>query len=126
MIWTIITPVIMVLFIIASNRLMYGDDFLCVDCALVASVICAIVAGAASFTMLLVVCIENTHHDRNLAELQAKRAALEYQIDSGIYFGDAVGEFNSELIHNQYIHNDPWTSWFAGKYWMEVDPVELK
>lgn len=126
MIWTIITPVIMVLFIIVSNRSMHGDDSLLGDCALIASALCAIVAGAASFTMLLVVCIENTHHDRNLAELQAKRTALEYQIDSGIYFGDAVGEFNSELIHNQYMHNDPWTSWFVGKYWMEVDPVELK
>ena len=116
----------MVLFILASIKLNDSADYVIANCAFVVSVICAIVACAASFTMLLVVCIENTHHDRNLAELQAKRAALEYQIDSGIYFGDAVGEFNSELIHNQYIHNDPWTSWFAGKYWMEVDPVELK
>lgn len=122
MIWTILTPIIMVLFILASMKLIDSDN----DCAFATSVICALVAGAASLTMLIIVCVENTHHDRNLVELQAKRAALEYQIENGIYFGDAVGEFNSELIHNQYIHNDPWTSWFAGRYWIEVDPVELK
>ena len=112
----------MVLFIIASMKLIDSGS----DCAFATSVICVLVAGAASLIMLIIVCVENTHHDRNLAELQAKRAALEYQIENGIYFGDAVGEFNSELIHNQYVHSDPWTSWFAGKYWMEVDPVELK
>ena len=122
MIWTILTPIIMVLFILASMKLIDSGN----DCAFATSVICALVAGAASLTMLIIVCVENTHHDRNLVELQAKRAALEYQIENGIYFGDAVGEFNSELIHNQYIHNDPWTSWFAGRYWIEVDPVELK
>ena len=125
MIWTIITPIIMVIFIFASTKLIVSSGIFA-DCAFVASVICAIVAGAISLIMLLAICVENTHYDRHLAELQARRAALEYQIDNGIYFGDAVGEFNSELIHQQYIHNDPWTSWFAGRYWMEVDPVELK
>lgn len=81
--------------------------------------------GIVLATMVTVAIASNSFHDRNLAALQAEREALVYQAENGLYLGDAVGEFNSELIRNQLGHESPWTSWFHGSYWMEVEPIEL-
>ena len=81
--------------------------------------------GMVLFTMVTVAIASNSFHDRNLAALQAEREALAYQAENDLYLGDAVGKFNSELIRNQLGHESPWTSWFYGSYWMEVEPIEL-
>ena len=122
MIWTILMVLLTVVCIVAAVHLW---DVLDSECVFVTSIILAIVAGVTAFIMILAVCFENTGHDRHLAELQAKRDALQYQIDEGIYFGDAVGEFNGTLVYQQHLRHDPWTSWFVGRYWDEVEPVEL-
>lgn len=91
---------------------------------------------AISFAIAVTLCIsllvstgfiivEHVGYDIKLAGLQAKRDALVYQVESGVYFGDAVGEFNSELIKDQMMHENPWTSWYVGDYVMGVDPIEL-
>lgn len=86
--------------------------------------------GSAFFGIVLAIMVaaaiaSNSFHDRNLAALQAEREALAYQAENDLYLGDAVGKFNSELIRNQLGHESPWTSWFYGSYWMEVEPIEL-
>lgn len=68
---------------------------------------------------------ENTFTERKIKMLNAKREALSYQIENNIYFGDAVGEFNSEVIDHQMGHLNPWTSWLYGSYWMEIEPIDL-
>lgn len=67
----------------------------------------------------------NCFTDEHLSELQEKREALMYQIDHNLYFGDAVGEFNGEIVKCQKLHENPWTNWFYGSYYMEIEPIDL-
>lgn len=67
----------------------------------------------------------NCFTDEHLSELQEKREALVYQIDHNLFFGDAVGEFNGEIIKCQKLHENPWTNWFYGSYYMEIEPIDL-
>ena len=73
-------------------------------------------------------CIIKEHalYDTKLAMLQAKREALVYQLENDMYLGDAIGEFNSNILEARGNHENPWTSWFYGDYYMEVEPIELK
>lgn len=87
--------------------------------------ICSFFFGVVLTVMIMVAISANSFHDRNLAVIQAEREALVYQAENNLYLGDAVGKFNSELIRNQLGHESPWTSWFYGSYWMEVEPIEL-
>lgn len=125
MIWTILMVLLTVICIIAEVHVRDILDSDVANCVFITSVIFGIIAGVVAFVMILAVCFEHTGHDRHLAELQARRDALQYQIDEGIYFGDAVGEFNGTLVYQQHLRHDPWTSWFVGRYWDEVEPVEL-
>lgn len=84
-----------------------------------------IVFGLA-VAFMTVICIgENMFHDRMVSSLNEERAALVYQMDHNLYLGDAIGEFNSKVVYHQMGHQDPWTSWFHGSYWMEIDPIDL-
>ena len=74
----------------------------------------------------IVIADEHVAHDANLSKLQAEREALVYQFENNMYLGDAVGKFNGDLAAAQVKHNSPWTNWFYGDYYMEVDPIELK
>ena len=82
------------------------------------------------FVVLLFMCIfivsEHVCVERHLVGLRAEREALVYQVENNIYFGDSVGQFNSRVMINRHYHDSPWTNWFSGGYWYEIDPIELK
>ena len=120
MIWTIITFVILAL----SLLVLLLDNF-DHDAVSFTAIIMMTVSGIAAMIMGITVITENTCHNRRLAALQAERTALVYQVEHNLYLGDAVGKFNSDLIYSQLCHEDPWTRWFYGSYWMEVDPIEF-
>lgn len=85
----------------------------------------AVISGIVA--VILTACIINEHTmiDRKIEALQAKREAIAYQMDRGLYLGDALGEFNSEIISGRYYHDNPWTSWLSGDYYYKVDPIDL-
>ena len=120
MIWIIITFVVLVIAVF----ILWLDSF-DHDAISYIAVFILVISTIAASCMRLVAIVENTFHDRKLAALQAERTALVYQVEHNLYLGDAVGKFNSELINSQLGHEDPWTSWFYGSYWMEVDPIEF-
>ena len=120
MIWIIITFVVLVIAVF----ILWLDSF-DHDAISYIAVFILVISTIAASCMSLVAIVENTFHDRKLAALQAERTALVYQVEHNLYLGDAVGKFNSELINSQLGHEDPWTSWFYGSYWMEVDPIEF-
>lgn len=90
-----------------------------------AGVLIAFISCVAALIICITIIDANVCHDRKLEALQAERKALVYQVEHNLYLGDAVGKFNSDLINSQFGHDDPWTSWFYGSYWMEVDPIEF-
>ena len=120
MIWTMITFTILVISVFVLCR----DNFKH-DAVSFTAIIMIVLSGIAAMIMGITVITENTCHNRRLAALQAERTALVYQVEHNLYLGDAVGKFNSELINSQLGHEDPWTSWFYGSYWMKVDPIEF-
>lgn len=120
MIWTIIVALAFGASIVAFRSSEYGSD------GFIASVLSMVVTGFALLCMGIVIIGANTFHDRNLAALQAERDALVYQVENNMFLGDAVGKFNSELLCNRFGRENPWTSWFYGSYWTEVDIVEFK
>ena len=120
MIWTIIAFVILAI----SIFVLLIDSF-DHEAVSVIAVLTLVISTIAASCMGITVIVENTFHDRKLAALQAERTALVYQVEHNLYLGDAVGKFNSELIDSQFGHENPWTSWFYGSYWMEVDPIEF-
>ena len=82
--------------------------------------------GIVLFAIGTYVIKEHALYDTKLAMLQAKREALVYQLENDMYLGDAIGEFNSNILEGRGNHENPWTSWFYGDYYMEVEPIELK
>ena len=120
MIWTIITFTILAISIFTICR----DNFEHDAVSHIANIM-IVLSGIAAMIMGITVITENTCHNRRLAALQAERTALVYQVEHNLYLGDAVGKFNSDLICSQLCHEDPWTSWFYGSYWMEIDPIEF-
>lgn len=120
MIWTIITFTILAISIFT----IYLDNFEH-DAVSHTATIMIVLSGIAAMIMGITVITENTCHNRRLAALQAERTALVYQVEHNLYLGDAVGKFNRNLIYSQLCHEDPWTSWFYGSYWMEIDPIEF-
>ena len=76
--------------------------------------------------MVVFIITENVCAERHLVGLRAEREALVYQVENNIYFGDSVGQFNSRVMINRHYHDSPWTNWFTGGYWYEIDPIELK
>lgn len=120
MIWTIITFTILAI----SLLVLLLDEF-DHDAVSFTAILMIILSGITAMIMGIMIITENTGHNRRLAALQAERTALVYQVEHNLYLGDAVGKFNSGLINSQLGHEDPWTSWFYGSYWMEVDPIEF-
>jgi hypothetical protein len=68
---------------------------------------------------------EYSFKDIKVAELQAEREALVYQLNHELYLGNSIGEFNKKIIKGQKLHENPWTSWLRGNYYMEIDPIDL-
>lgn len=120
MIWTIITFTILAI----SLLVLLLDEF-DHDAVSFTAILMIVLSGITAMIMGIFVITENTCHNRRLAAIQAERTALVYQVEHNLYLGDAVGKFNSELINSQLGHEDPWTSWFYGSYWMKVDPIEF-
>lgn len=61
-----------------------------------------------------------------LAELQAKRDAIIYQMDEGLYLGSSLEDFNTEIIKGRMLHDNPWFNVFAGEYYYKIDPIPVK
>lgn len=120
MIWTIIVVVGLLI-----STFVFWIDAFDHDMISFIAVVMSVLFLIAALCMGITAISENTHQDRKLAALQAERTALVYQVEHNLYLGDAVGKFNSDLINSQFGHEDPWTSWFYGSYWMEVDPIEF-
>lgn len=80
----------------------------------------------ALFIMIGLAGFKNVFHDRDLAMLESKRDALIYQMNNGLYLGDALGDFNAEIIYHQSLHESPWTNVFVGDCWMEIEPIDVK
>lgn len=122
MIWTLIVLCIFIVSLaigIFVNYYRY-DDIKC------AGIVTSVFSGIILFLMICFIIGEHMFVDHKVAELQAERAALVYQMDHQLYLGDALGEFNKNIIYLRHVHENPWTSWFQGDYIYEVDPIELK
>lgn len=80
----------------------------------------------AMLTILIIARHSPTQMDIDKSTMLAKREALEYQLHEHIYLGDAVGEFNSELIKSQKRYQSPWTNWFHAGWIMEIEPIAFE
>ena len=122
MIWTLISVgvlVIGILLMIIFYKLNFNSCLSTIGIAL-------LFIGGIS-TVIVVVGIVSCHvnQDIKLEKLKQRKAALEYQMQEGQYLGDALGEFNSEIVSSQMYYQNPWTSWFKGEYVMKITPIEL-
>lgn len=61
-----------------------------------------------------------------LAELQAKRDAIIYQMNNGLYLGSSLEDFNAEIIKGRMCHDNPWFNVFAGEYYYKIDPIPVE
>ena len=118
MIWCIIVTVLLVVGILMT---VFGvkNDIEVVGSIGIGILIPAVIAFAVVAAQVLP---ENTNHDANLAEWEARKSSIEYQIENGLVVGDTMSEFNSELAYKKELQKSPWTNWFVGSY---VDELEL-
>ena len=99
------------------------NDVEAIVCIGVGILVPAVIAFAI---VALHVIPEHTNHDANLAELEAKKSSVEYQIENGLVIGDALADFNGELAYEQELRKSPWTNWFVGDYIDEVEPINVE
>lgn len=91
----------------------------------IVSVLIALVDLAVLLALGVGILSEHSFKDIKVAELQAEREVLVYQLNHELYFGSSIGEFNKKIIKGQKLHENPWTSWLRGNYYMEIDPIDL-
>lgn len=82
----------------------------------------ALIAGVGTLACGGTIISNNINPESKLASINAEREAIVYQIENGLYLGDAVGKFNREVTEEQMNNKNPWLSWFCGDY---IDEVEL-
>lgn len=92
---------------------------------------CALLAVLCFFVFVIfgvIGLIENSswNCEVQLAELQAKRDAIIYQMDNGLYLGSSLENFNSEIIKGRMCHDNPWLNVFAGEYYYKIDPIPVE
>lgn len=122
MIWTLL---VLFIFLASLATGIFVDDYEH-DVIKTSGIITAICSGVVLLFMVCFIIDEHTFVDYEVAQLQAERDALVYQMDHQLYLGDALGEYNKKIIWMRNTHDNPWTSWFQGDYIYEVDPIELK
>jgi len=91
----------------------------------IVSALIALVDLAVLLALGVGILSEYSFKDIKVAELQAEREALVYQLNHELYLGNSIGEFNKKIIKGQKLHENPWTSWLRGNYYMEIDPIDL-
>lgn len=91
----------------------------------IVSVLIALVDLAVLLALGVGILSEYSFKDIKVAELQAEREALVYQLNHELWLGSSIGEFNKKIIKGQKLHENPWTSWLRGNYYMEIDPIDL-
>lgn len=122
MIWTLL---VLFIFLASLATGIFVDDYEH-DTIKTAGIVTAICSGVVLLCMIFGIIYEHTFVDYKVAELQAERDALVYQMDHQLYLGDALGEYNKKIVWMRNMNENPWTSWFQGDYIYEVDPIELK
>lgn len=85
----------------------------------------SIIFGIAAFIIALMIAFAHLGQDVSLAATQAQREALVYQKENGLYLGDALGEFNSEIIMRRMFNESQWTNWFEADYVMKIEPIDM-
>ncbi len=64
------------------------------------------------------------YQERRLRECQLRREAIVWQIEHDLYVGGILDEYNAEVYRAQYNHENPWTNWFYGDYYMELELID--
>ena len=93
--------------------------------------IMSVVVIALSIAILIV----HINPDARVAELEAERSALVYQLESKTYLNDnnlgtvelmeQIGEFNGRIESRRLRRQSLWTNWFISPACDEVDPIPL-
>ena len=122
MIWTLL---VLFIFLASLATGIFVDDYEH-DVIKTSGIITAVCSGVVLLFMVCFIIDEHTFVDYKVAQLQAERDALVYQMDHQLYLGDALGEYNKKIIWMRNTHDNPWTSWFQDDYIYEIDPIELK
>ena len=86
--------------------------------AVVATVICC-VHGAY-------IGIEHAIYKENLISWQTKRDAIVYELNEGVFIGDALVDFNEKVAIGQWMNESPWLNWYVNDSvnMVEVIPTE--
>ena len=94
-----------------------------IACA-VFGVVCFLFFSASGVIGLL----ENSswNYEVRLAELQARRDAIIYQMDNGLYLGSSLEDFNTEITKGRMCHDNPWFNVFAGEYYYKIDSIPVE
>ena len=121
MIWSIIIlaslAVGIVFTVIGSKRDI--DPFLYIGISMI------IMFSIATAISLCAIIPERFNNEANLLEWQAKHDAIEYQLENGIDMADSLVEYNSKVTYSQKMHESPWTNWYFGDYWTELEPIDV-
>lgn len=121
MFWCIIIWAILVIGFVLFAR--FGDDL-----PGMIGLVFGVLAAFATAISLIVIIVEHTDLSNRLklAELQARREAIEYQMENNLYLGDALGDYNSEIRSMKMQRESLWTNWFIGPYADEVSEIPLE
>ena len=85
--------------------------------------------------LLLWIFIAHVNPGAKVAELEAERSVLVYQLESETYLNDnnlgtvelmeQIGKFNSRIESRRLRRQSLWTNWLVSPAFDEVDPIPL-
>lgn len=123
----IITLIIISIFLISTICVLiskgtdWGDFFMCL---LIMNFVLLVFLGA-------IIIKENALSNIHAEELQIKYDVLTYGMEKDPYFRDTtlinqIEEYNVDITKGRIWHQNMWTSWFYGDYYMEAELIDLK
>ena len=85
--------------------------------------------------LLICIFIAHVNPGAKVAELEAERSVLVYQLESETYLNDnnlgtvelmeQIGKFNSRIESRRLRRQSLWTNWLVSPAFDEVDPIPL-
>ena len=95
-----------------------------------------VIGTIATIVCSFCIASANICPDARVAELEAKREAIVYQLENRTYINannvgtfelmDQIAEFNGTIEAGRVLRNNPWTSWCTSKAWMYVEPIDIE
>ena len=86
----------------------------------------ALFSGVLTVILALIIGISHAPAlgQRKLHQANLQKEAIEWQMKNDLYVGGELGDYNENVFRRQWLHENPWFSWFEGDWVMDLELID--